>query len=100
MTQAVWLVLPDPFSSRLFFDTGIVDRLQSRVDDGLSLVLDEGERAWAERSPQYRGPALPRRTPMIWTTLLRSLKSMTLRSSHFRWAPTRTRFADRRWGEC
>src|SRR3954447_19614732 len=54
MTQAVWLVLPDPFSSRLFFDTGIVDRLQSRVDDGLSLVLDEGERAWAERSPGLR----------------------------------------------
>jgi hypothetical protein len=54
MTQPVWLVLPDPFSSRLFFDTGIVDRLQARVGDALSLVLDEGERAWAERSPALR----------------------------------------------
>jgi len=54
MTQPVWLVLPDPFSSRLFFDTGIVERLQARVGDGLSLVLDEGEHAWAERSPGLR----------------------------------------------
>jgi UDP-N-acetylglucosamine:LPS N-acetylglucosamine transferase len=54
MTQPVWLVVPDPFSSRLFFDTGIVDRLRARVGDGLSLVLDEGERAWAERAPALR----------------------------------------------
>jgi hypothetical protein len=50
----VWLVLPDPFSARLFVDTGIVDALQSRVGDGLTLVFDEGERAWAERVPDVR----------------------------------------------
>jgi len=27
----VWLVLPDPFSSRLFFDTGIVEQLRMRL---------------------------------------------------------------------
>ena len=54
MTRPVWLVLPDPFSSRLFFDTGIVDRLQARVEDGLSLVLDEGERTWAQRATGAR----------------------------------------------
>lgn len=48
---AVWLVLPDPFSSRLFFDTGIVDRLHARLGAGLALVLDEGEHAqWGERA--------------------------------------------------
>lgn len=50
----VWLVLPDPFSSRLFFDTGIVEHLRSRLGDRLALVLDEGEREWAERAPGVR----------------------------------------------
>jgi hypothetical protein len=50
----VWLVLPDPFSSRLFFDTGIVEHLRARVGDGLALVLDEGEREWAQRAPDVR----------------------------------------------
>jgi hypothetical protein len=50
----VWLVLPDPFSSRLFFDTGIVEHLRSRLGDRLALVLDEGEREWAERAPSVR----------------------------------------------
>jgi hypothetical protein len=39
----VWLVLPDPFSSRLFFDTGIVDRLHERLGDRLELILEPGE---------------------------------------------------------
>jgi CDP-glycerol glycerophosphotransferase (TagB/SpsB family) len=43
----VWLVLPDPFSARLFFDTGIVSQLGSRLGDRLVLVLGEGEREWA-----------------------------------------------------
>jgi len=51
---AVWLVLPDPFSSRLFFDTGIVEHLRARVGERLELVLDEGEREWAERAPDVR----------------------------------------------
>jgi hypothetical protein len=50
----VWLVVPDPFSSRLFFDTGVVEHLHARIGDVLSLVLDEGERTWAERTPGLR----------------------------------------------
>jgi hypothetical protein len=47
----VWLVLPDPFSSRLFFDTGIVDRLHTAFGDRLALVLDEGEyEQWGGRA--------------------------------------------------
>ena len=48
----VWLVLPDPFSSRLFFDTGIVDELRSRLGERLELLLDAGEQTafWSERA--------------------------------------------------
>jgi hypothetical protein len=49
----VWLVLPDPFSSRLFFDTGIVDKLHERLGDRLELfLLDAGEAAaaWRQRA--------------------------------------------------
>ena len=49
----VWLVLPDPFSSRLFFDTGIVEKLRSQLGDRLELfLLDRGEQAdaWRERA--------------------------------------------------
>ena len=48
----VWLVLPDPFSSRLFFDTGIVADLRERVGERLELFLldtSEHENAWSER---------------------------------------------------
>ena len=53
--SAVWLVLPDPFSSRLFFDTGIVDQLRARVGD-LTLVLDAGEQTphWRQRAEGMR----------------------------------------------
>jgi hypothetical protein len=52
----VWLVLPDPFSSRLFFDTGIVDRLRERLGDRLALVLDAGEQTefWTTRADGAR----------------------------------------------
>jgi UDP-N-acetylglucosamine:LPS N-acetylglucosamine transferase len=53
----VWLVLPDPFSSRLFFDTGIVDDLRERLGDRLELFLfDVGEQApaWRERAGDAR----------------------------------------------
>ena len=53
----VWLVLPDPFSSRLFFDTGIVDRLREALGDGLEVfLLDTGEQAgaWQERAKGIR----------------------------------------------
>jgi CDP-Glycerol:Poly(glycerophosphate) glycerophosphotransferase len=53
----VWLVLPDPFSSRLFFDTGIVDHLQRSLGDRLELFLldtSEHEAAWRERAGTIR----------------------------------------------
>ena len=53
----VWLVLPDPFSSRLFFDTGIVDRLRAGLGPRLELfLLDTGEQseAWRERAGDTR----------------------------------------------
>jgi hypothetical protein len=53
----VWLVLPDPFSSRLFFDTGIVAGLRERLGDRLELLLlDTGEyaAAWLERAGDLR----------------------------------------------
>jgi hypothetical protein len=53
----VWLVLPDPFSSRLFFDTGIVGGLSEHLADRLELfLLDVGEQApaWLERAGGIR----------------------------------------------
>jgi CDP-glycerol:poly(glycerophosphate) glycerophosphotransferase len=53
----VWLVLPDPFSSRLFFDTGIVGKLHAELGDRLELfLLDVGEQApaWRERAGAIR----------------------------------------------
>ena len=61
----VWLVLPDPFSSRLFFDTGIVEHLRSRLGDRLALVVDAGEDTgfWVERAGDIRTiPAAELRT--------------------------------------
>jgi hypothetical protein len=58
--SAVWLVLPDPFSSRLFFDTGIVEKLRVRLGDRLELfLLDRGEQAgaWQERAAGMRTTA-------------------------------------------
>jgi UDP-N-acetylglucosamine:LPS N-acetylglucosamine transferase len=54
--NALWLVLPDPFSSRLFFDTGIVGQLHRRVGDRLSLIVDAGEDTgfWTERAGGIR----------------------------------------------
>ncbi len=53
----VWLVLPDPFSSRLFFDTGIVADLRRRLGERLELFLldtSEHEAAWSERAGDGR----------------------------------------------
>ncbi len=52
MTTPVWLVLPDPFSARLFFDTGVVDELRKRVGERLTLALDTGEQTahWKDRA--------------------------------------------------
>lgn len=53
----VWLVLPDPFSSRLFFDTGIVEKLRTRLGDDLELFLldtSENASAWRDRAGEIR----------------------------------------------
>jgi hypothetical protein len=55
--MTVWLVLPDPFSSRLFFDTGIVEKLHARLGDDLELFLldaSENAPAWRERADGIR----------------------------------------------
>jgi hypothetical protein len=57
MSTPVWLVLPDPFSSRLFFDTGIVADVGRRAGERLELfLLDTGEQAdaWRERAGDIR----------------------------------------------
>jgi hypothetical protein len=52
----VWVVLPDPFSSRLFFDTGIVDHLRARLGERVELFLDAGEQTpvWSARAAGAR----------------------------------------------
>jgi hypothetical protein len=53
----VWLVFPDQLSTRLFFDAGVVDRLQERLGARLSLVflLSEDEaKAWERRADGIR----------------------------------------------
>jgi CDP-glycerol glycerophosphotransferase (TagB/SpsB family) len=52
MTTPVWVVLPDPFSARLFFDTGVVDELRKRAGERLTLALDTGEQTahWKDRA--------------------------------------------------
>jgi CDP-Glycerol:Poly(glycerophosphate) glycerophosphotransferase len=64
--KPVWLVLPDLFSSRLFFDTGIVEKLQQRVGDRLELFVEEGQQAWAERAPGVR---VTPRDELMWATI-------------------------------
>ena len=57
MPDDVWLVLPDQLSTRLFFDSGIVERLGERLGERLTLVLllpEEDERAWRARAPNAR----------------------------------------------
>ena len=52
--RPVWLVLPDPFSSRLFFDTGIVEMLRARLADRLDLFLYDRSEAWEKRGAGTR----------------------------------------------
>jgi CDP-glycerol:poly(glycerophosphate) glycerophosphotransferase len=56
MTKPVWVVLPDPFSSRLFFDTGIVAKLRERLGERLALIIDAGEETghWGRRAGSSR----------------------------------------------
>jgi hypothetical protein len=51
--KRVWLVLPDPFSIRVFFDTGIVDGLRARLGDRLTLMwvtAPDVVAEWADRA--------------------------------------------------
>ena len=50
----VWLVLPDPFSTRLFFDTGIVEKLGARLGDRLELIVEDDAASWTERARGVR----------------------------------------------
>jgi hypothetical protein len=51
MAGAVWLVLPDKLTIRLFFDAGIVRGLEERFGDRLVIVLPIPEEGsdWAQR---------------------------------------------------
>jgi CDP-Glycerol:Poly(glycerophosphate) glycerophosphotransferase len=51
MAGAVWLVLPDKLTIRLFFDAGIVRGLEERLSDRLVTVLPSSEEGgeWARR---------------------------------------------------
>jgi hypothetical protein len=55
--DGVWLVLPDQLSTRLFFDSGIVERLHARLGPRLALVFllgDEEARSWKARAGGIR----------------------------------------------
>jgi len=53
----VWLVLPDPLPTRVFFDCGVVDLLGAELGDRLELVFlmpDELADAWVPRATGIR----------------------------------------------
>ena len=50
--KRVWLVLPDPFSIRIFFESGIVEGLRARLDDRLAIAwvtAPDIAAEWADR---------------------------------------------------
>src|SRR4029450_1275233 len=62
MPDGTWLVLPDQLSTRLFFDSGVVERLHERLAAGLALALLLGEeeaRVWRGRANGARVLDLP-----------------------------------------
>ncbi len=68
----VWLVLPDPLSTRIFFDCGIVDRLRAQLGDRLRVVfLMEREEVsgWSDRLAgipvTYREELFPLRVGIV-----------------------------------
>ena len=71
MTTRVWLVLPDPFSARLFLDTGIVDELRKRAGERLTLVLDADEQTahWKDRADGATVVDLPELTELLETEI-------------------------------
>jgi hypothetical protein len=69
--RRIWLVLPDPLPTRVFFDCGIVDRLRERLPGRLELVFPLGGEeaapwlAQAEGLPvTTREELLPARVPL------------------------------------
>ncbi len=51
MADRVWLVLPDPFSTRIFVDCGVVERLRASLGARLRAVVlmpDERMREWSD----------------------------------------------------
>ena len=55
----VWLLLPDALTIRLFFESGIVDGLEERLEERLVTVLPSPE-AGADWAPRVRGTVLYR----------------------------------------
>ena len=55
--RRVWLLLPDPLSTRIFFDCGIVELLRERLGDRLEVILltepDEAAQ-WSSRLDGFR----------------------------------------------
>ena len=59
--RPVWLVLADPLSTRILVESGVVDRLGTRLGERLQPVFLLGREAaapWAERLPPLARPAL------------------------------------------
>jgi hypothetical protein len=57
MPDGVWLVLPDQLSTRLFFDSGIVERLDEELGSRVALVFllsEDDVRRWHARTPGVR----------------------------------------------
>jgi hypothetical protein len=77
--KAVWLVLPDPFPTRVFFDCGIVDGLREALPDRLELAFLLGEEdaaPWAAQAGDVpvrgREELLPQRVAPVERALRRA----------------------------
>ena len=55
MARSVWLVLPDPFPTRVFVDCGIVEKLEERLPGRVEVVLALPAREAAEWAPRLAG---------------------------------------------
>ncbi|HSL64317.1 MAG TPA: hypothetical protein VK874_06620, partial [Gaiellaceae bacterium] len=63
--KAVWLVLPDPFPTRVFFDCGIVDGLREALPGRLELVFLLGAEDAAPWAPQAGDVPVRRREELL-----------------------------------
>ena len=69
---SVWLVLPDPLSTRIFFDCGIVERLRARLGEQLHVVFlmqRDDVAGWSDRLAgvpvTYREELFPLRPGLV-----------------------------------